>query len=305
MPTLHALDIPITVRFQGSFHLGTGQGEGLADQTVRRSASGAPYVPGSALKGALRQTAERAVRTFDAFLRDGDDVPDEWRLGVRRRGAEKTGQMCRAPRPEAMCQSTDPCLVCRLFGNTYSGRRLIVDDAYADRTAPETKSLRALFEDSEDSGEGTGPGGSLDEEVVVRKERSERASRTETVTRLRMDRRRQGAKHAALFTTEYAQAHTPFRSQLSGEVPLTPINGEGPPAELVLLAATLRATDQIGGEASAGRGECDLQVESTAEESGGGAEGEPALRAGGRAYSLQQLLAPDVLESLVWSEVDM
>jgi hypothetical protein len=118
-----------------------------------------------------------------------------------------------------------------------------------------------------------------------------------------MDRRRKGAKHGALFTTEYAQAHTPFRSQLSGQVPLTPINGEGPPAELVLLAATLRATDQIGGEASAGRGECDLQVESTAE---GGEDGaEPVLRAGGRAHRLEKLLDSNVLESLVWSEMDM
>lgn len=299
MSDLRALDVPITVHFAKSFHFGTGQREGLVNRTVRRSASGAPYVPASALKGALRQTAERFVRTLDGFLRQGEEVPDDWRLGMRRRGTQKTSEMCAAPRPADMCQSTSPCLVCRVFGNTYSGRRLIVDDAYIDGSSPETKSLRDAFWSTEEEH------AKKDEGHVVRRERPERTGQTETITRLQMDRRRKGAQHGALFTTEYARSHSPFRSQLSGQVPLTPLE-DGPPAELVLLAATLRATDQIGGEASTGRGECSLRVEST-EERPGDESGtiEPILQAGDDMYFVDDLLDQDILETLAWSEVDM
>ncbi|MFB6274107.1 MAG: RAMP superfamily CRISPR-associated protein [Salinibacter sp.] len=298
MSDLRPLDVPITVHFEKSFHFGTGQREGLINRTVRRSASGAPYVPASALKGALRQTAERFVRTLDGLLRKGEEVPDEWRLGMRRRGTQKTSEMCTAPQPADMCQSASPCLVCRVFGNTYSGRRLIVDDAYLDGSSPETKSLREAFRSVEE-------GNPEEEGNVIRRERPERIGQTETVTRLQMDRRRKGAQHGALFTTEYARGQAPFRGRLSGQVPLTPLE-DGSPAELVLLAATLRSTDQIGGEASTGRGACSVRVESIEEGAGDGAgPPEPVLQAGDDTYHMDDLLEKKVLENLAWSEMDM
>jgi hypothetical protein len=186
-----------------------------------------------------------------------------------------------------MCKSPSPCLLCRLFGNVYTGRRLIVDDATAG-SSPEAESRRVLFEALGDDGSG-----------VVRDAPATGA--TETITRLQMDRRRLGAKSGALFTTEYARAQSVFEGRLTGSVPLTPLNNseaEGEPAELVLLAATLRATDQIGGEASSGRGACQVRVRDDA-----GAEG-PTLRVGGEAYALDALLRPEALNALRWGRVE-
>jgi CRISPR/Cas system CSM-associated protein Csm3 (group 7 of RAMP superfamily) len=244
VPSLASIDIPISIEFEESFHVGTGRREGLVNRTVRRTAGGDPYVPGSALKGALRQTAERLVRRLDAAESFGDMEPAQ-HLGYRRRGDETVEGRCEAPKPDEMCQSPDPCLVCRVFGNVYTGRRLVVDDATAARS-PQAKSREALFALQEDSSA-----------RVVRQEGAAGGAASEAITRLRIDRRRHGAEQGALFTVEHARARGRFEARLSGRVPLTPLqNGEaeGEPAELVLLAATLRATDQIGGEASTGRG---------------------------------------------------
>jgi len=297
MTDVFPLDVSIMLHFDQAVHLGTGRREGLVHRTVRRAADGQPYVPASALKGALRQTAERIVRTLDAADAFGDVAPEK-HLGYRRRGTTVLDEPCRAPRPEEMCQSPTPCLVCRVFGNVYTGRRLIVDDAYLG-ASPERNSLNAVL------ASGGGASDDAEEEKggeVVRIATSGREARTETITRLQVDRRRHGAKSGALFTTEYARPQSSFASRLTGEIPRTPLTNEeadGEPAELVLLAAALRATDQIGGEASTGRGLCRLVVQDAPESDAAG----PAFRLGDTAYSVDDLLAPHVLEALGWSQI--
>jgi CRISPR/Cas system CSM-associated protein Csm3 (group 7 of RAMP superfamily) len=295
MTELFSLDVSITLHFDQPFHLGTGRREGLVHRTVRRTADGRPYVPASAIKGALRQTAERVVRTLDAAEEFGDVAPQK-HLGYRRRGTTVVGEPCRAPRPEEMCQSPTPCLVCRVFGNVYTGRRLIVDDAYP-AASPETNSLKAVL-----ASRGVVSGDAAEEDgQVLRVGPPDREGQTETITRLQMDRRRRGAKSGALFTTEYARPRSSFSGQLTGEIPRTPLTNDeanGEPAELVLLAAALRATDQIGGETSTGRGQCRFAVENPA-----GAEAPPALQIGGSAYPVDDLLASPVLEALRWSRI--
>jgi CRISPR/Cas system CSM-associated protein Csm3 (group 7 of RAMP superfamily) len=295
---LHPVDIPLSIRFKESVHVGTGRRDGLVDRTVRRTADGHPYVPASAVKGALRQTAERLVRRLDAAAAFGDMAPDQ-HLGYRRRGSDVVEERCEAPRPEDMCQSASPCLVCRLFGNVYTGRRLVVDDATA-AVSPATKSREALFATARNGDDLEADG------RVIRQPGAAKAAETESITRLRMDRRRRGAASGALFTVEHARTHGTFKTHLTGRVPLTPLqnsDAEGEPAELVLLAATLRATDQIGGDASIGRGACRLVVRS-AEAGAESDEGGAALHVGGEQYSVDRLLRPDVLEALGWGRVE-
>jgi len=286
---LHSVKIPLLIRFEQSLHVGTGQGDGLVDRAIRRTADGQPYVPASALKGALRQTAQRLVRQLDAAASFGDMAPEQ-HLGYRHRGDAVVPERCVAPHAETMCKSASPCLLCRVFGNAYTGRRLVVDDATA-APSPETRSRQALLRALEAGESGVtweGDGAAV--------------GTTETITRLQMDRRRGGAKRGALFTTEYARAQSAFEGRLAGSIPLTPLqNGDadGQPAELVLLAAALRATDQIGGEASSGRGACRIVVFNGTETDGG-----PTLDVGDRSYDLGALLEPGVLNAFRWGAIE-
>jgi CRISPR/Cas system CSM-associated protein Csm3 (group 7 of RAMP superfamily) len=285
-----SIDVPLHIHFESTTHLGTGRSEGLVDRTIRRNAEGRPYVPGSALKGALRMTAERLVGQLNEIA----ELDPEWRLGLQRRGSRAGDNRCRAPRPEDMCQSRDPCIVCRLFGNVFTGERLRVSDAhtFSEGTANPAAWPRR---DAERSSGDSPP--------------TQRRS-TDLLTRLRIDRRRKGAEEGALFTSEYDRPDASYAAALTGSVPATPLsNGGDFPAELVLLATTVTATDQIGGEASTGHGKCRLEFGDS-----------PLLALGGDAanipenipedaadeedisppYSLDALLAADALRALAW-----
>lgn len=255
------LRAPLHVHFQTPYHLGSGRAEGLVNRTVRRTADGHAYVPASALKGALRQSTERLVALLNQSLRQlGADEEDC--LGRRHRAGTIQPVPCRAPAPSEMCQSTTPCIICRIFGNVFTGSRLVVDDTYPDKDQKEVKVLKALAESGE---------------IQVPRFRS---AGHETITRVRMDRRRRSAEAGALFSSEYSRAELILRSRLSGHVQqaANPAEGQTPP-ELILLAAAIRFTDHIGAEVSSGRGHCRLTCGL-----------DDRLEAGGAPYRLDDLI---------------
>jgi CRISPR/Cas system CSM-associated protein Csm3 (group 7 of RAMP superfamily) len=271
-----SVDTSLHIRFEGATHIGTGRSEGLLDRTIRRDGAGEPYVPGSALKGALRMTAERAV----GQLNEISELEPEWRLGLRRRGDRIQDERCLAPRPEEMCQSHDPCVVCRLFGNVFVGTHLRVGDAFPQSENSSEQSL------PDQPGETSSPGA------------PPRRRSTDVLTRLRMDRRRKGAEAGALFTSEYDHPATSYASALTGTVPATPIESDGGlPAELVLLAAAVAATDQIGGEATTGHGQCRIQFGDASLISSGE---RPEAQESGPPYPLGTLLDEKSLRALAW-----
>jgi CRISPR/Cas system CSM-associated protein Csm3 (group 7 of RAMP superfamily) len=299
-----SIDSAVLLRFERSAHIGTGRSEGPIDRAVRRDAEGEPYVPGSALKGALRMTAERLVQQLNEIT----DLGPEVQLGMRRRGDRVLEERCRAPRPEQMCQSHDPCVVCRLFGNVFTGSRLRVSDAHAQEDSPLDRSLRDLA-DREDGGD------------LLRGPQA-RTAPTDVLTRLRIDRRRKGAEAGALFTSEYSRKASAYRASLTGTLPTVPLSDANErPAELVLLAAAVSATDQIGGEASTGHGRCRLQftgsgtisasrgktsgADKESSTSSGNAENsavseESLTSTDGSAYALDALLDEQSLRALAW-----
>lgn len=254
----------LQVRFTAPFHLGTGRGEGLLNRTVRRAADGRPYIPASAVKGALRQAAERLVGRLNQEV---VGLPPENRLGQRRRAGRVLDVPCLAPRPEDMCQGASACLLCRIFGNVFVGTRLVVDHAYAVARTDLAMSLSRLVP------------------LGVLAAGSEQHAARDVLTRVRINRRRRGAEAEALFSSEYIRQHDfVFHGGLDGIVGWTLVDGQraagpdNPPVELVLLAAALRFVDQVGAEASTGHGACRFEVPGN------------VLRAGGAAYGIDQLL---------------
>ena len=53
------IHLDYTLTFTSPFHLGTGMGRGLLDRTVARDAGGFLYIPGSTIKGILREKCEQ------------------------------------------------------------------------------------------------------------------------------------------------------------------------------------------------------------------------------------------------------
>lgn len=296
-------------------HIGTGRAEGLVNRTVRRAADGRPYVPGSALKGALRMTAERLVHQFNAML-DGEGLSPSEKLGYQHRGTDVLDKPCQGPRPETMCQSQNPCIVCRIFGNVFTGTRLHVDDAYP-RHDVMRESIKTLAEIHQKEANASESSRSSDSRPPAKDRTFSRSGAVDTLTRLSVDRRRRGAKSGALFTSEYSQPTSGFTTTLSGALPYTPLEMvDGLPAELVLLAATIAATDQIGGEATTGHGLCRLVIDAeeddassttivrtgtdaSKDEDNASDTGELDLPDG--TFALQDLLDAGTLQALIWS----
>lgn len=297
MPETQPVHVPIAIHFDGAMHLGTGRAEGLVHRTVRRAADGRPYVPGSALKGALRMTAERVIGQLNRIFVDVKDAPEEWRLGRQRRGSQVRDERCRGPAPESMCQSRNPCLVCRVFGNVFTGTRLHVDDAEAG-SGPLRESMKELLQLQSDEEEETQRAGGR---------QHPRASSVDTFTRLSVSRRRKGAEKGALFTSEYSRPESVFETTLEGDLPLTSLHGDKPPAELVLLAATLAATDQIGGEATTGHGRCTIRVRPPTDKTRGkqtivpaSARDETESSRESTSFALDDLLSEEAIDALAW-----
>lgn len=58
------INIEYQIQFEKPFHLGTGLRRGLLDRSVCRDANGYLYIPGSTLKGVLREKCEQIARVF-------------------------------------------------------------------------------------------------------------------------------------------------------------------------------------------------------------------------------------------------
>lgn len=91
-----------------SFSTCTGSKEAMSANSLVRDASGNLYLPGSTIKGKVRDNCSRLVRT----------------LG---------GSVCGAPVPGKMCFGEIMCPVCSLFGSPYNPSPLYFSDARLDK----------------------------------------------------------------------------------------------------------------------------------------------------------------------------
>lgn len=84
------INIDYQIQFETPFHLGTGLRRGLLDRSVCRDVDDYLYIPGSTLKGVLREKCEQLARLFDlravsphndqeammAYFSDNTDIVD-------------------------------------------------------------------------------------------------------------------------------------------------------------------------------------------------------------------------------------
>lgn len=98
------IHIAYQLMFASAFHFGTGLRDGLINRVVARDADGLLYVPGSTLKGVLRERCEQVAGVFDLPVLDSHTA--DWR--------EATTDI-------------DPCT--RIFGSRFHPGHLYFDDA--------------------------------------------------------------------------------------------------------------------------------------------------------------------------------
>ena len=110
------LDLSYRIAWKGRWHVGSGYQSAAADRLQQRwgSAGGAPFVPGSQIKGVLRHQCERLVLALDLEAIDPH-------IGAE----EGNRSLIRHFKP----LSKSELLVDRLFGSRYQGECLFVTNA--------------------------------------------------------------------------------------------------------------------------------------------------------------------------------
>ena len=107
----HTIRIELGLQFQSKWHIGSGEGSLLTDRLIRRDARNWPYIPGSTLKGVIRESCEKLSRTL-GFPDPGDPHNRELTHPDAFRPLKKIDSFVEA-----------------IFGNNYEGGKLFFRDA--------------------------------------------------------------------------------------------------------------------------------------------------------------------------------
>lgn len=111
------IQISYTLEFLAPFHCGTGVRLGLIDRSVMRDGGQYLYVPGSTIKGVVREACEQLARFYedsDEKMRDRIASPHDAENALKDLGAK-------------------PTLVTRIFGSQIRPGRLCFNDAQQEK----------------------------------------------------------------------------------------------------------------------------------------------------------------------------
>ncbi len=233
------LKIEYVLTFATPFHFGTGIREGLIDRTVVRDEGGYLYVPGSTLKGVLRERCEQLERSYE--------------------DAQGTGMVHSPHDADAALLGLghgNPTMVTRIFGSQNRPGRLFFDDARQD----ESDLLQYESQDRAVQAE-------EDKQKRLEKGRY-KGLQVDVSTQVRMDRPTRTAVAGALYTSEYGTHDLSFQGVIQGWLECsaidvgnnTALQGVSPTYSLLLLLAGLHMVDAIGGNKSSGKGRCAYHI---------------------------------------------
>ena len=216
--------------FAMPFHFGTGMRAGLIDRAVLRDSKGYLYVPGSTIKGVVREHCEQLAH----FLGAEDDK--RLRIGsphvMRDTQAALQGYGKQVP------------IITRIFGSQAQAGRLFFEDAR--QTEPQFWDGRHIISEPEDKGKYS----SLQVDVA---------------TQVRLDRLTRTAVPHALYTSEFGIRDLQFKGYIRGALECFPLalyegEGEAPTYSLLLLLAGLLMVDRMGANKSSGKGKCSFKI---------------------------------------------
>jgi CRISPR/Cas system CSM-associated protein Csm3 (group 7 of RAMP superfamily) len=114
----HQVNIALQIRFDSKWHFGSGESGLLIDRLIRRDTRGWPFIPGSTLKGVVRESCEKLSRSLQ-FPEPAD--PHQTDLTIQD-----------TFRPLNKLESP----VDRIFGNRYQCGNLFFRDVRLDAPPP-------------------------------------------------------------------------------------------------------------------------------------------------------------------------
>ena len=225
MKRVDRVEVSYNLIFTTPFHFGTGLRVGLIDRTVVRDSSGHLYVPGSTIKGVLREECERLSRLYEVLDEEMYEFiasPHDTETAMRAR-------------------QSAPTMITRIFGSQNSPGRLFFDNAQ------QTREEIAQYESREGN------------RLIKGKYN---AAQTDLSTQVRLDRHTRTAVRGALYTSEFGIKNLIFEGTITGWLKCTPIDGieKGPTYSLLLLLAGMHLFTQIGGNKSTGKGQCRCEI---------------------------------------------
>ena len=227
------IQIAYTLTFATPFHCGTGLRVGLVDRTIVRDHNKYLYVPGSTIKGVLRERCEQVARLYEE--QDGEELEDMLDAIAsphdEKRALWEPGQA--------------PTMITRIFGSHNAPGRLFFDDARQDQAAKKQYDTKERGIKGQNVGKG-----------------KYKASQVDLYTQMRMDRPTRTAARGALYTSEFGIRELTFQGQISGWLACTPIGtfDNDPTYSLLLLLTGLHLLDQLGGNKSTGKGQCQCEI---------------------------------------------
>ncbi len=245
-----AIHITYALTFQSPFHMGTGVRSGLLDRTVKRDNDGYLYIPASTFKGTLREQCERLERFYAQGRYEKRIV---------------TPHDARASLDDFAGNIT---MVTRLFGSRLFPGTLHFENAYL------SESDRGFFERRRRAGSGQSDFKQL---------------QTTELTQVRIDRVTRTAVEGALYTSEFGIPDLTFQGEIIGDLDCTParqlverglfasVSEKTPSYSLLLLLASLRMFERLGGNKSTGKGLCECVVSE--------------LKIDGQSYTAEQYLS--------------
>ena len=116
------LDIGYRITWKGRWHVGSGYRSAAADRLQRRSGYGAPFVPGSQVKGVLRHQCERLADALGVETVD----PHAGAEAGNRNLIKHFGPLAKSG-----------LLIDRLFGSRYQGECVFVTNALSSEDGPQ------------------------------------------------------------------------------------------------------------------------------------------------------------------------
>ena len=127
------------VHLKTGLHIGTGRDGDYTDAPVMRTSEGIPYIPGSSVKGILRQAADKVAHLVKSqkescFLKDGGcSKVLETEYGNE---IEKKGSIGNKKLNEILEKQ---CPVCQLFGSQLQRGRIIINDIIFEEARTEIR----------------------------------------------------------------------------------------------------------------------------------------------------------------------
>ncbi len=215
------LKIDYDLKFISPFHCGTGIREGLIDRTIVRDDGGYLYIPGSTIKGVLREHCEQLARFYE---QQNVSSPHDAKAALQGLGNNR------------------PTMITRIFGSQNIPGQLFFDDAH------QIENDLQQYDSPERSGKGKYKSLQVSLSTQVRLNRPTRTAVP-------------GALYTSEFGTNDLVFKGTIQGWLGcTAIDSIAQHGITPTYSLLLLLAGLHVVERIGGNKSTGKGRCECAI---------------------------------------------